>query len=69
MAIDNKNPIKWALIALLTLPTLVNAQELASVKADCYMEGEGEGLEGKDLDEYVSSCVEELSGLTLIKTE
>ncbi|MEJ1298209.1 MAG: hypothetical protein RPU64_10625 [Candidatus Sedimenticola sp. (ex Thyasira tokunagai)] len=68
MTIDNKNNIKWALIALLTFPTLVNAQDMESIKADCYMEGEGEGLEGIDLDEYADSCAEELSGLTLIKT-
>ncbi|MEJ1398553.1 MAG: hypothetical protein RPU52_13705 [Candidatus Sedimenticola sp. (ex Thyasira tokunagai)] len=68
MTIDNKNSIKWALIALLTLPTLVNAQDMESIKADCYLEGKGEDLEGNDLDEYADSCVEELSGLTLIKT-
>lgn len=42
-----------------------NAADLDTIKADCYMEGEGEGLQGNALESFVKDCIKELSGLDL----
>jgi len=40
--------------------------EEQAVRSDCRVEGEAGGLSGKDLDEFVESCVSELLGVELI---
>jgi len=55
-------------LTLSTLPLLANADtrdETATIKANCYMEGEGEGLAGPALEDFVKGCIKALSGLDL----
>jgi hypothetical protein len=53
--------------ALLLLPTQVLAADESTdaLEANCRIEGESGGLEGKDLEEFIRDCVQEMSKLKL----
>ena len=44
--------------------SLVADSEQEAIAADCRVEGEAAGMSGKALEDFVSECVEELSGVT-----
>ena len=43
--------------------------ELAQMRADCRLEGEAGGMQGRDLDDYIEQCIEDLQTLTIVNTE
>ncbi|MES9955476.1 MAG: hypothetical protein ABW120_01780 [Sedimenticola sp.] len=48
------------------LPVTAQADEsLEETKANCHLEGEGEGLSGPDLEAFINECVRDLTGLDL----
>ncbi|OOZ37859.1 hypothetical protein BOW51_00165 [Solemya velesiana gill symbiont] len=51
---------------MLTLSFSATADEnLEETKANCHLEGQGEGLSGPDLEEFIHDCVKDLTGLNL----
>jgi hypothetical protein len=58
---------------LMSLSLGLSANVLASeaaderqIRTDCQTEGQAEGLSGKDLEEFIARCVEELRSAKLI---
>jgi len=49
-----------------TIALAADTNEQSQVRKDCQIEGQAAGLKGKDLEEFIESCIEELIGAELI---
>jgi len=57
-------------LGLSSIALATNTDEKSQIRKDCQAEGQAEGqaagLEGKDLEQFIQSCVEDLIGAELI---
>ncbi|MES9846449.1 MAG: hypothetical protein ABW162_05115 [Candidatus Sedimenticola sp. PURPLELP] len=64
--INTRSAIALISTLLFALPLTLSAEEsLEEIKANCHIEGQGEGLNGPDLEEFIHDCVKDLTGLNL----
>jgi len=53
-------------LGLSSIALATNTDEKSQIRKDCQAEGQAAGLKGKDLEEFIQSCVEDLIGAELI---
>ena len=53
-------------LGLSSIALAADADEDSQVRKDCQAEGQAAGLKGKDLEEFIESCIEDLIGAELI---